>query len=230
MITALLQGIKVIGTATWEATKSFVGWLINVMPKPLRFFFFLYMLLFLVSTIMPIFLGTSFSCASDGQVYKINFVTLNSRSTYIDQMAKICSPTDNELEFSDYVEGVSGNFIQKALINIKFLWNSWTQFRQGNYTEVEPLCDEFDDLLALGDNATDVAIKDTVLKYYGETLDQKGHEKVVTVGCSQNREGEWFPSLLFYTIDLLSYKLWLLLGLVGAIVPLAFKWYGMILK
>ena len=229
-IAAILHGLGVVGTKVWEATKSFVGWMIGVMPGPLKFFFFLYMLLFLASTIMPVFLGTGFSCTSDGEAYEINFLTLQAKSSYIDSMAEICAPTDYELTFSDYTEAMSGNPVQKAVLTIKRIWQTWTQYREGNYTSVDPLCEEFDALYDLEDNSTDVSIKDTVLKYYGEPIIQEGYEKVIKIGCSQNREGEWYPSLLFYTIDLLSYQLWLLLGVVGAIVPFSFRWYRIVMK
>src|SRR3990172_2820174 len=86
----ILSGVGNFFGKVWDISRQLVSWMFNVMPKPLRFFFFLYMVLFLASVAVPKFLGTGYSCDSMGNAYKINIVTLYATEQEINTLASVC--------------------------------------------------------------------------------------------------------------------------------------------
>jgi len=62
-------------TKVFDFLRSIIGWFLNVAPKPIRVFVFLFMLLFIANVLFGALLSTAFVCTSDNQVRKVNFFT-----------------------------------------------------------------------------------------------------------------------------------------------------------
>jgi len=231
-IGAVIYGVgKVLGK-TWEVTKDFVGWLFSVMPKPLKFFVFLYMIIFLITLLMPKFLGTGFECDTNGNVYKINFIKMYATGKYVDNLAIICGAEEDEeplTELPTFVDMVLTfiDWFKGIFTNIPGFWNIYNSYAisDTNMTQAE-LCYAWRTAISTNQTPT----KDFVLINFGERLYQRGYEQVVHVGCSRDNDGEWYQTLHLYNLDLFNFEMWLLIGLVGALVPFAFRWYRIVLK
>jgi len=80
IIVGLGSALSSIGNFTANAlakvfdfVRSVVSWFINVAPKPLRIFVFLFMLLFISNVLTGLILSTSFTCTSTDVVRKTTF-------------------------------------------------------------------------------------------------------------------------------------------------------------
>lgn len=228
IIGAIWVGISTITGKLWTATKDLISYLFDVMPKPLKFFVFLYMIVFVISSIMPVFLGVGNSCDSYGNAYKIGFLDLQMKSNYVNAMANVCSGVqDTETEFGSFVNSLNfGRMLERIYVTVKRTWGIWSSVRAGNYNNLDPECAEFRELNYTNSTVT----RDIVLQEWGTKVNQVGYENIVHIGCSQDRNGDYFPSLQFYTLDLFNFEMWLLIGIAGALIPFALTWYRTTLK
>lgn len=234
IIGAIIHGIAVVGGKVWNMTRDFVSWLFGVMPGPLKFFMFLYMIMFLLSSIMPVFLGAGNSCSTTGDIYKINPFEIRAKTVYMNNMVKVCTGSDAGLTtFGDFVEeAAEGGVWQRTWMTIKRVWGiwvAWGEAQESNFTAnitLDPFCTEFNSL-----NISDESItRDFVLTEWGTPIDQEGYENIIHIGCTKDREGDYFPTIQFYTVDIFDFKLWLLIGLFSVLITFAFKWYHQTMK
>jgi hypothetical protein len=231
ILALIFTGITTAIGKAWDATKDFVNWFFSVLPRPLKFFFFLYVALFLVSIIMPAFLGINFTCDSYGNPYKINFIKLRAYEQYADQLASICGyDTETNIpltELPSFIDMVK-NFLIKLMKGVtQFVIppSYWTVFNDINTTQAE-LCNEYYYQVGLAENMT----RDFVLHTWGENTVQTDYRQVVHIGCSLNNDGEWYQTLKFFNIDIFNFEMWLLIGVIGAIIPFMWKWYSWVHK
>lgn len=151
-VTAGTSFVNALGQAV-EYIWSFIKTFIDVAPKPLKVFLFMFLILFVGNLFSRIFLGSMYACTSSGNLYK----------------------ADN------LIEGIANN------IRLNFF--GWTVLEKDNF----------------------------VLNNYDYVGTQ---ESLSNVQCSED-----VPSLYFYTVDVLSYELWLLLLVLMYGTPLAIKYY-----
>jgi hypothetical protein len=221
---------------TWDAVKDFMNWLFYILPKPLKFFFFLYMILFLISIIMPKFLGAGFSCDSFGNPYKINFLELKATEEYVDQLASICNfnaEAEKPLtELPSFIDMVKNSLIKlwKGVTSIfipSSYWKVYGAYALGDInTTQNELCDEYRSQVLSNQSLS----RDFVLRNWGETVIQADYKQIVHIGCTQDDDGEWYQTLMFFNINIFDIKIWLLLGIIGIITPFMWKWYHWTLK
>ena len=230
IIGAIVHFIGQAVGKTWDVTRDFISWLFGVMPTPLKFFFFLYMIVFVLATIMPVFLGAGNACDSYGNAYKINFVTLTYETDRLDTLAELCSGNQSvTVTFTEFLRNVANlKEVSTGFWNyLKNIWDEFTLHRQSGIYANTTECIEF---YTMANTTSEISARDVVLQEYGTKLNQGGYKNIVHIGCSQNKDGEYFPSLNFYNVDLFSLEMWLLIGIAGLLIPFAFKWYRMIIK
>lgn len=225
VIGAITHGIGTVLGKTWDVVKSFTSWLFAVLPRPLKFFFFLYMIIFVTSVIMPKFIGTQFACDSSGEVYKINFLDMYVKSKYVDAIAEEC-------QYEEAVQEESSFFFVDWLLSLREWGKKTFSFygvyqvytKTGNVSDMVgyDICSEL--------KGNDTINRDYVLQYFGEKPEQKDYRQVVHIGCSQDDEGEYYTSLHFFNLDIFNFEMWLMLGIIGLIIPFAFKWYSWVHK
>ena len=132
-IGLIIHGIGTVAGTTWKVTKDLVGWLFHVMPPMMKFFFFLYFIIFLIGTIIPVFLGTGFQCTTDGETYKMDFVEVNQKIGYVEDLAEVCAQQnlnvpDNEQEWSLF-GGISAvtselvSFFRVTFLSTERVWD-----------------------------------------------------------------------------------------------------------
>lgn len=229
-IGVVIHGIGVVLGRTWDVSKQFVSWLFGVMPRPLKFFFFLYMVLFLVTLIMPKFLGAGFACADTGEVYKINMFELWSAQKYVDDVAMSCNvdvEAATDIKWTD-VAGLL-KWFKGYLLTVRKTARVYYGIRTGNLTmieEEERFCEEYRRHISSNQTTS----RDFVLQQFGEPLSQKDYRQVVHIGCARDNDGEWYQTLKFFNIDLFNFEMWLMIGIMVMLVPFAFKWYHWVHK
>jgi len=235
-IGLVFHGITTVIGKAWDITKDILDWFFRILPGPIKFFFFLYMALFLVSIIMPTFLGASFSCDSVGTPYKINFVKLKAMEQYVDHLASLCGfeeeteqPITEMPSFSDLIK----NFFIKIWEGVTEIltppgwWKVYNAYAVGdvNATQAE-ICDDWRTAI----QSNQIPERDFVLREWGESVMQSDYKQVIHVGCSRDNEGEWYQTLKFFSLDIFNFEMWLLLGVIGIITPFVFKWYNWVHK
>lgn len=233
-IGAIVQGIGTILGKAWDVSKQFITWFLNVIPKPMKFFIFLYMILFLVSVIIGQFLGAGFACDSNGNVYKINFINLYSKTQYVNELSKLCAvePQESDVvisEFPSFLSMVSSfvGWIKQTFLTVPAYWTLYHGYIVGNSSATNnEICNAFRSTVMTNQTTT----RDFVLQEFGENLEQKGYKQVIHVGCVKDKEDEWTHTLKFFNIDIFNFEMWLLLGILAVVAPFAFKWYKWVLK
>jgi len=231
---AILVGIGTVFGKIWDIFKVIIDWFIRLMPGPLKFFFFLYFLLFLASLFMPVLLGINFDCDSKGNVYKINAIENFYSNVYVDRAVDLCKEAvENEGKisvfswvkyfFTDYV--VSTPF--RDIFGIPAVLDLVPAVTGGNVTTSD-ICYEFSQFNK--GNFSNFNSRDFTLSLVGEKLEQKDYKQVVHVGCSKRKNGTYGQTLQFFSLDILNFELWLMIGIFSALVFVAHKWYGMIMR
>lgn len=236
LLTGIAIALHAIGTTfgkVWDVIRQFLTWLLSVMPGPLKFFFFLYIILFMTSLIIPVFLGAKFDCDSQGNIYEINAFEVYFNRIYIDRAVDLCeeAATEGKISvfswvkyfFTDYV--ISTPF--RAIFGIPAVLDLVPMISGGNVT-TEDICYEYEQFSQ--GNITKFDSRDFTLNMLGEKLEQRGYEQVIHVGCGQKKDGSYYQTLQFFDIDLFNFEMWLLIGLLGALSPFVFKWYRIIIK
>jgi len=81
ILTGLGSALGTITTATATAlghvigfVKSVIGWFLDVAPRPLKVFTFIFFILFIANVIFGLLLSTSFTCTSGNTIRKVTFL------------------------------------------------------------------------------------------------------------------------------------------------------------
>jgi hypothetical protein len=231
-IWAIVSGVGTLLGKVWEATTKVVDWFIRVLPKPLRFFLFLYFSLYLITLIMPVILGTGFECDTQANVYKINMVDLWYAQQYVDNMAMSCNVINQQdvatdVKFWD-VFGML-KWFKEFFVTVKTTSDIYGAIQSGNLSAVQEqidFCTRYNSFVSSNETIS----KDFALQEFGEKLEQKDYKQVVHIGCAKTKDNKTYLTLKFFDIDIFNFELWLLLGLMGIMVPFAFKWYNFVFK
>jgi len=244
IIALILEKIGQAVGKVWDETKNLVKWFIDVMPPMMRFFFFLYILLFLASVIVPAFIGVGASCDSKGNVYKINPITLWFDQERVDTLAKQCTGNlRNQTVFGSTVDVTNplsappltwwaGVFSYWKDIGMNWFnaFDYWKAVQSQNATKIVEIQDQYKICALLRDNPQNTTVtRDVALQLYGTPIVQKDYKNVIHIGCVTEKDGSQSQTLKFYDVDLFNFEMWLLLGIAMFIVPLALNWYKVIL-
>jgi hypothetical protein len=234
-LAAVIHGVSTVVSKAWSVTKEFMSWLIALMPKPMRFFFFLYFILFVTALIMPKFLGAGFACDTQGQAYRMNFFKLMLTTEDTETLSVMC-----ESQYTGQPVTVTGGIdfslsgLADMLRRLKATVLSLFQMNQivhglesGDYSEAKDateMCEHYRTLVLTNQSTP----RDLALMTFGEKLTQSDYENIVHIGCSQDSDGDWYTSLNLYSLDLFNFEMWLMIGIFGALVPFCLKWYRLI--
>jgi len=235
VITAVVHAIGWTITKTYEVTKDIITQFLRVLPRPLRFFIFLFFILFMISAIMPVFIGTSIACDSYGNAYKISFVKLWDAEEKFQDLKGICyiysNSTSATLSEETHWYDIAGvyRWFKNFLFTIFEVGDIIDAIETRNFTginETQQMCNSYFEVMNLNESLQ----RDWVLSYWGEKIESEDYKAVVHVGCSKDNDGEWYQTLMFFNVDIFNFEMWLLLGLIGIFTPMVFKWYSYVFK
>jgi hypothetical protein len=196
----------IISSITTTIT-SVISWFMQVLPPPLRIAFFLFFIIFVVSTVMGFSMGLFYSCDSIGNAYKMSSITIDSQVAMVQYGVEQCRSQNTTVAYT-FFGGITG--LGARLYN-------WV-------TSSEDVCDRLLNNTELTQNA-----RDTILR----SAERVQIEQGMSVGCVQDSDGTaswYYPSLKWYGINILDKRLWLLGSILTLLAPLAFWWYHTILK
>lgn len=237
ILGSIWAGLTSVFGKVWDIFKSILDWFFRVMPKPLQFVIFLYFILFFSSMIVPKFIGMGMTCDSKGNAYSFNFLDTYVQSSYIDNLADMCgfditgqpSNTANStwlvLPFGEWMSMFKSVFVTTPLKPM----TAYKYMKSGELdTSINQTCREL--AVFLNSNPNDIMSKDFVLQHFAQKDTNTDYKSIIHVQCSLDKNGEYFPSLYFYEIDIFDFTLWLVLGLSFGLVYFAFWWYRMTIK
>lgn len=215
---------NIFGTV-WNITKDFLQFVSQIMPKPMKFFMFLFMTIFLAHLVVPAILGIVVQCDSHGNAYNINVAELSAMQRDYEATAELC------------ITNMSKQQTFLDVIHLSDSWN-WAYVKLLRWISGQPTPDDINELcsdfVAPNDitNLTVSQESDFVLYSYGEKLAPKDYMQIISVGCVQDvkKPNKWYQTLLFFNVDLFNFEIWLMIGIASAIIPFAFWWYRLILK
>jgi hypothetical protein len=234
VIGTILAGIGWVLGKTWDGVKGIVDWFILVVPPPIKFFLFLYMILFMSSAVIPPILNISVSCDSKGNAYNIDIVTLWTETDRVDGLADMClGTTAPEVKPLSFITDLmaQAKWIYRNIVNAIKIFGELKEWREtGNSTaivETAKLCHEFS--LVNTTYSNDFS-RDYALQYYGRKIVSTDAKNAIHVGCALNSKGEYHTTLKFFDLDIFNFEMWLLLGVCSMLIIFAMNWYKITLN
>ena len=223
-------GLLFIGGKVLDFTKETVTWFINVMPPSLKFIFFLYLVIFSASMIVPKIVDTTSECNSEGIAYKLNTFDKWQDEFATTSLMSYCGIKGLNQQYYTPYDGILQWW--RGVVDGGGIKTMSGTFFQGNSTDSEQICNEFRSELNLIGNLTYEQITiDYILTKYGEKIETTDYKNIIHVQCSWNeKKNEWYPTIYVYSIDIFSFELWLTLGVVSSLAWFAVWWYSVTIK
>jgi hypothetical protein len=208
--------------------KESISWFISILPKPLKFLLFLYMVLFFGALIVPQIIGVGMSCDSQGDVYRINFVSRYFDSLSVDWKLSYCGIEGLPQQAYTPIDGIFQLF---RFLKEKFTSGGSVSDYLTNSTSKESECDAFRAEIAGLNTSNEQVSRDYMLQKYGEKVVSEDYKNVVHIQCAfDEKDNEYYPSLFFYSIDIFNFEIWLVLGLFGSLVAFALWYYTAMIR
>lgn len=221
---AILAGAK----SALGFVKESITWFISIIPKPLKFFLFLYMILFFGTLIVPQIVGVGTTCNSQGVAYKTDFIQRYSDTVSLEWQLSYCEIEGLPQQTYTPIDGIIQlfNFIKTRLTT----GNDPADYMTNSTAKTE-FCSELEEDISQLDADNEFLIRDLMLQRYGEEVTFTDYKSLVNVQCTYDeKDNEYYPSLYFYSIDIFHFDIWLVLGLFGVLVILAFKYYAVAIR
>jgi len=202
------------------AIQNVITWFVNILPPWAKILLSLFFVMFLAGWFVPIMLGFSYGCTSDGSIYRMGnaftgwqvinerlFTDIqdisNSNSTI--DYTDIINRTDDQKNFADWVIRFLPCYVGSNSTNCQLGAFDYFKYQNpSNYTLI------------------------TIESYNALVMSGGSYQYHVTEGrdvFTPKCEGVTPKLFLFNKIDMFDPTLWLIITIISFLIPLAFKWY-----